>query len=307
MGKMKKRMCGDLFHLNPNIYDSTFVSGLSNNNTYYMYLNIFTRILMNRFRWKDLPNTCSEEMLEKSLCQQGKALFFFDEKIGFLTLPFTDSGRLNIYGNPVRRIAYSPYANYRYECNGENSVIIYNNYMRMTEFLIANSFALRIANTQRICDVNMSGQKKMKIVACDESKRLSYKNLMKDYDGNEPLVFGSSSLDIDDFKTLEFNTDDSFLSIDEYKKKLFHEFLTFIGVNNTDFEKGERLVTNEVDSNNEIISMMKTDGLEMRQKACDSINKKFDLNITVQWNPDIQKFSSQLMNQTNNEGGESNE
>lgn len=47
---------------------------------------------------------------------------------------------------------------------------------------------------------------------------------------------------------------------------MFHEFLTFIGVNNTDFEKGERLVSNEVDSNNEIISMMKTDGLEMRKK-----------------------------------------
>jgi hypothetical protein len=296
MGKKKKICCGDLFHLNPNVYDSTFVSGISNNETYFMYLNVFTRILMNRFRWKNLPNTCSEEMLEKSLCQQGKALFFFDEKIGFLTLPFTDSGRLNIYGNPVRRIAYSPYANYRHECYGYNSVIIYNNYMRMTEFLLAHSYALRIANAQRICDVNISGQKKMKFIACDESKRLSYKNVMKDYDGNEPMIFGSTSLDIDDFKTLEFSTDDSFLSLYEYKKKMFHEFLTFIGVNNTDFEKGERLVSNEVDSNNEIISMMKTDGLEMRKKACDSINKKFELNVSVEWNPDIEKFAKKLMN-----------
>lgn len=32
--------------------------------------------------------------------------------------------------------------------------------MRMTEFLLAHSYALRIANTQRICDVNISGQKK---------------------------------------------------------------------------------------------------------------------------------------------------
>lgn len=28
----------------------------------------------------------------------------------------------------------------------------------------------------------------MKFIACDESKRLSYKNVMKDYDGNEPMV-----------------------------------------------------------------------------------------------------------------------
>ena len=307
MSRKKRIGCGDLFHLNPNVYASTFVTGITNNTTYYMYLNIFTRILMNRFRWKDLPNTCNEEILEKSLCQQGKALFFFDEKIGFLTLPFTDSGRLNIYGNPVRRVAYSPYANYRYECNGKNSVIIYNNYMRMTEFLIAHSFALRIANTQRVCDVNMSGQKKMKIIVCDESKRLSYKNVMKNYDGNEPMIFGSASLDIDDFKTLEFDTDDSFLSINEYKKQLFHEFLTFIGINNTDFEKGERLVKNEVDSNNELIGMMKTDGLEMRKKACDTINKKFNLSVDVNWNPDIKKLVTQTMDQIESKGGGENE
>ena len=307
MGRKKRIGCGDLFHLDPNVYDSTFVTGITNNTTYYMYLNIFTRILMNRFRWKDLPNTCNEEILEKSLCQQGKALFFFDEKIGFLTLPFTDSGRLNIYGNPVRRVAYSPYANYRHECNGKNSVIIYNNYMRMTEFLIAHSFALRIANTQRVCDVNMSGQKKMKIIVCDESKRLSYRNVMKNYDGNEPMLFGSSSLDIDDFKTLEFDTDDSFLSINEYKKQLFHEFLTFIGINNTDYEKSERLVKNEVDSNNELIGMMKTDGLEMRKKACDTINKKFNLSLDVNWNPDIKKLVTQTMNQIESKGGGENE
>lgn len=94
----------------------------------------------------------------------GKSTIFLWWKIGYLTLPFTDSGRLNIYGNPVRRIAYSPYANYRHECYGDNSVIIYNNYMRMTEFLLAHSYALRIANTQRICDVNISGQKKWSLL-----------------------------------------------------------------------------------------------------------------------------------------------
>ena len=45
MAKKKKISCGDLFHLNPNVYDSTFVSGISNNETYFMYLNVFYKIL----------------------------------------------------------------------------------------------------------------------------------------------------------------------------------------------------------------------------------------------------------------------
>lgn len=294
MGKRKKT---DFFHLDPNFYDSTFVNGISNNHTYWMYLNLFIRIMMNRYRWENLPDTCSEEILEKSLCQNGRALFFWDERVGFLTLPFTDSGRLNLYGNPLRRVAYSPFTNYRKDCNVKDSVIIYNNYMRFTEFNIANNFALRISNAQRTCDVNVSGQKKMKFIACDESKQLSYKNIMKEYDGNSPMIFGTNGIDLDDFKTLEFSTDDSFLKLDEYKKKLFHEFLTFIGINNTDFEKGERLVTNEVDSNNEIISFMKSDGLEMRIKACDKINQKFNLNVDVEWNPHVKEFAEQLHEQ----------
>lgn len=309
MGKKKGNgICNDLFHLNPNFYDSAMMNGLTNNMTYFMYLNLFIRIMMNRYRWQNLPKTCSEEILEKSLCQNGKALFFFDDDIGYLTLPFTDDGELNIYGNPLRRKAYSPFAFYDHDCTEKDSVIVYNNYMRFTEFNIANNFALRISSAQRTCDVNVSGQKKMKFITCDESQRLTYKNIMMAYDGNEPMVLGNKNVDLEDFQTFEFTTDDSFLKIDEYKKKLFHEFLTFIGVNNTDFEKSERLVTNEVDSNNEIISIMKSDGLEMRTKACDEINQKFGLNVDIEWNPRIKEFAEQMYQQTQNQKeGDSNE
>ena len=306
MGKKNKGTgCNNLFHLDPNFYDPVTNAGLTNNMTYFMYLNLFIRIMMNRYRWQNLPNSCNEEILEKALCQNGRAIFFEDKRMTYLTLPYVDSGELNVYGYPLRRVAYSPYTKYNYDCTDENSVIIFNNYMRFTEFNIANNFALRISGVQRTADVNVSGQKKMKGVVCSEDNRLSYKNIMESYDGNVPLVFINKNVDLDDFKTFEFTTDESFLKLDEYKKKLFHEFLTFIGINNTDFEKGERLVTNEVDSNNEIISIMKSDGLEMRQKACEEINQKFGLNVSVEWNPRIKEFAEQLYNQSQNNEKES--
>ena len=87
--------------------------------------------------------------------------------------------------------------------------------MRMREFLVGDCYGLRIGNRERMCDVNICGEKKMKFIGCDERKGLCYINVMKDYEGKEGMVLGRSCLDIDDFKRLEFCRDDSFLSVDE--------------------------------------------------------------------------------------------
>ena len=116
MGKKKKISCGDLLDVNGKVYDCRFVCGICKKERYFMYLNVFRRIVMNGFGWKDLGKSCSEEMLEKCLCEEGKGVFLFDEKIGFLRLGLSDCGRLNIYGNGVRGIGYWGYGNYRDEC-----------------------------------------------------------------------------------------------------------------------------------------------------------------------------------------------
>ena len=69
--------------------------------------------------------------------------------------------------------------------------------------------------------------------------------------------------------------------LQDYKNELRSELLTFLGINNNNIVKKERLITDEVNANNELISIMLDLMYDLRKKACEEINNKFGLNITV--------------------------
>ena len=62
-----------------------------------------------------------------------------------------------------------------------------------------------------------------------------------------------------------------------YKKQIWNEALTFLGINNIMEEKKERLVTGEVDSNNELINLNLQARLAPRKQACKEFNELFGL------------------------------
>ena len=64
------------------------------------------------------------------------------------------------------------------------------------------------------------------------------------------------------------------------KFELEREILTFFGLNNN-FEKKERLLVDEVNSNNEFISSNVDIMLKCREDFCKEVNEMFGLNISV--------------------------
>ena len=58
------------------------------------------------------------------------------------------------------------------------------------------------------------------------------------------------------------------------------ELLTFLGINSS-VEKRERLLVDEVNSNNDYINMSLDLGLKQRQLAAQKINEVYGLNVTV--------------------------
>ena len=63
---------------------------------------------------------------------------------------------------------------------------------------------------------------------------------------------------------------------------LMNELLTFLGINNNNTDKKERLLVDEVNANNEFILVNIEHMYEERKLACELINEKFGLNITVE-------------------------
>ena len=95
----------------------------------------------------------------------------------------------------------------------------------------------------------------------------------------EPYILGSKD-QIGSIEVLTMNTPYLADKLNEYKYELEREILSFHGLNNN-FEKKERLLVDEVNSNNDFIDRNVELMYRQRQLACEQMNKKFGWNVKV--------------------------
>ena len=69
--------------------------------------------------------------------------------------------------------------------------------------------------------------------------------------------------------------------LQQQKTDLKNELLTYLGINNNNNVKKERMVVDEVNANNEYTSINLDLMFDLRKRACKEINEKFGLNISV--------------------------
>lgn len=261
---------------------------MANGATYVQYYNRLMELSMSMFEWKNLPDTVDERYLELGLFSSGCMVFFKDDVIGELALNMTYQDGFDIYGEPTRRRAYSRYNQFQTTLDKDNSVIIWNNMLRTNSALDVQMFAYRLYNLDRIVDINANAQKTPVLITCDEKQKLTMKNLYLQYEGNYPVIFGDSNLDIKSLSVLK--TDAPFVSdkIYDLKVKIWNEALTYLGISNINTTKKERMITDEVIRNQGGTIASRYSRLESRRRAVKKINKMFGLNITVDYREDYQ-------------------
>ena len=264
--------------------DSTMV----NNRTYLYYLERLTELSISMFNWKNIPDTIDPRFIELKLFENGQVVYFEDEVIGDLCLDCMISGRLDVYGIPMLRRAYSPYNNYQKTLKPSNSVIIYNNMLRTNSILAVKMFARRLYNLDRIIDVNANAQKTPVMVRASEKQRLAMLNLYKEYDGNAPFIFGDKNLDMNSLTALK--TDAPYVAdkIYQLKTEIWNEALTYLGISNINVAKKERMITDEVTRNLGGTIASRYSRLESRRQGAEKINKMFGRNIEVEYREDFQ-------------------
>lgn len=263
---------------------------LMNNATYEQYFNRLMELAISMFEWKNLPSTCDVRYLELALFMNGSAVFFQDDVLNdYVALDVICSGRLDVYGNPVLRRAYSRYNNYQKLLKGNNSVIIWNNKLRTNSVLDVKMFAKRLYNLDRIIDVNANAQKTPILIKCDETQRLTMLNVYKEYDGNSPVIFGDKALNSNGLDVLSTGAPYVADKIYMLKTQIWNEALTYLGISNINVQKKERLITDEVTRNQGGTIASRYSRLESRREAARKINDMFGLNIEVNYREDFQQ------------------
>jgi hypothetical protein len=165
--------------------------------------------------------------------------------------------------------------------NNEECILIRNNDEMIATSPTIQLFALRLAEISRTIDININAQKTPVLILCSDKQKLTMKNVFKQWNGFEPVIFGDKNLDVEGVKSLKIDAPIVFPQLQIQKHAIWNECMTFLGINNANQDKRERLVTDEVSANDEQIESSAQVMLKAREQACKLINEKFGLNVSV--------------------------
>lgn len=271
-----------------------------NNGTYRFYLDRLTELSISMFDWQNVPDSIDPRFLETTLFLNGSAVFFKDEDLRdeniegeedgtLLALPVAMNGNFDLYNIPTKRTAYATNG-YSRNLTNKNSVIVYNNMIRTNSVQTCTVYARRLWNLDRAIDVNANAQKTPVLIRCNDSERLTLVNAYQKWEGNEPVIYGTKDFDPNSISVLR--TDAPYVARDLYelKTQIWNEALTYLGISNMNFQKRERLVTDEVIRNQGGTIASRYSRLEARREACKKINKMFGTNIEVYFRDDTKEF-----------------
>lgn len=219
----------------------------------------------------------------------GKASLLKTEKYGFINSKAVSNGELNIYMLPSSINCFSTdnlsedrklYNGFKDETESDYDycILVKNNQDMIPTEPTLRLFALRLYEAERTCDVNIKNSKTPAMIVGDDSLKLAMKNLYEKYEGNEPVIYADKKqLSPDSIRVIK--TEAPFIAdkVMEYKKEIWNEALTFLGINNINVEKKERLVKEEAGANNELINLNLQNRLLVRKEACKQFNELFNL------------------------------
>lgn len=264
----------------PNMTLKLSSAKILNNQTFYDYYTRLRLLALSIFEWVDLPDSISPRFIEEALFTQGRAIFFYDDKLGHLCLNGSPEGQLNVYGEPLK-VRVSGIGGYNRSLDPGNYVMVRNNYDALNTEQTIRLYAQRLAQAERSIDTNINAQRTPMLLICEEKQRLTLKNVYSQYQGNEPVIYADKSMNPDMIKAV--NTQAPYVAdkLMLYKRDIWNECMTFLGINNANTDKKERLIVPEVEANDNLITMSGQVMLLTRQQAADQINQMFGLNISV--------------------------
>lgn len=266
--------------------EAAYLNSIQGINTYKM----FNDIMLSRFKYENLPETCNERALEITLCYYGYALFFEDENLGLIHTPCNLQGPFNIYYESINRDAYS-YA-YHARRTIDDSVLIRCNKTMIGDYVNLVNYIPKIVNAIRSVDVHTNTIKKPFMIVASEKELPSVKRALNAIDDNESAVVGSKLGNPDSFQVLSL-VQNSFLSeMWGNVKNYYQQLYTALGVVNTYSQKKERLVVSEsVGEENSIRHILESE-LSCREEAIYNVNKMFGTNIRVTANQ-LERFNDE--------------
>lgn len=273
-----------------------------NNETYYNYNNlrayidklgiqcpddylrwfkdvVGTKVTM--FYYDNLPGTLTSEITENALMFNNFLCLWYDKGLGQVILcRYRFGGTYDIYWKPVtvdllslsgKSLAIGvPY---------EDIVIVRDNPSDIIPFVTLNSWLNKILDKEKTLDILMRLVRMPTILVGDKEQAGMLKQLMKKTYEYEGFAVGSKNFKshVEQFDIrMPVQLSDVYELIEKYKNLA----LNSMGIYGVD-EKRERIVTSEVQANNDFTDFIYTGMYRERQRWVKEANEKWGLNIIL--------------------------
>ena len=240
---------------------------------------ISKQVALDLFEWDGLPEGLTTDILEEYLFSHGKVIWFEHENGLLMALPGGANGERNIYNQPTVYDVHG--VNYRRQVSVDNAVRMKNNPIMLPTDMVVRYFVIKLYEVERTLDNHVKAHKVSKVVTANNNTLLSVKNMLKKIDENELNIIAGKSFNIDDIDVLDLEIEFIGDKLADLRNDIQNQFNTFLGINNANTDKKERLITDEVNANDDAIARNLAYMFRSRREAVDSINEMFGTQITV--------------------------
>lgn len=263
---------------------------------YYQYLSTLAYQL---FEWHNLPDTIDPRYLEMTIHQFGYVGFYKDDQLGYIATQGAVSGEVNHYLLPTRFNATSPtyqknFPLFHYIDEGnktthgeEKGVVIWNNDYHFSSMPSIRMFSEDLAEIKEVIRTNQNAQKTPYILTANDNTRHSILNLYRKLEDNAPVIITHEDVNPETISVLNTNAPYVVDKLNTQKNAVWNEIMTYFGIKNANLEKRERMIVDEVESNNEQISSSGNIMLKSRLEACKLINNLYGLDVSVSYRSEI--------------------
>lgn len=252
-----------------------YMKEMNINSTFNMYYRHMLSLAKNVFIYENMPDTININYFNECLVKNGKVAFFKDDAINeYFVLPFTSDFKKDIYGEPIT-ITVMGQNGYVNRLRKNQFVIIYDNVAHYSMNVDINYYASKITMADRTADLNILQQRNPRIWKTSKNNESSLKAIVNKINLGEESIYVDQNLDINDTSLVLSQVPYIADKVEQYKDKIWNEYLRLIGITNIVENKRERLIKDEVLTSQGGVLASRLDRLGCREEAIKKINKLF--------------------------------
>lgn len=258
------------------------------------FMKKFEIIALNLFSWENLPPTIEERYIEKALFNKGLVCLVDDDNFGQIVVPCNYSQNMNIWGEPTEvitsgfnyiktfSIENTLNTNTYLEFDNKSAIVCQNNDLAISTREILEYYVNKLVEVELSTFTNVYLQKFPFLINTTKDNEMTMKTLISKVDKGEPYIMYNKK--IADLTTAVdvFNLNVPFVAdkLLQYRFETEREIYTLFGFNNN-FEKKERLLTDEVNVNNDFINCNIDSMYKKRKQFAELMNAKYGWNVQV--------------------------